>query len=647
MILDNGQVCYISFINSEKWCQNLFQVTNQITVHGMYENRYDVTILINGLPLVQIELKRKGMELKEAFNQISRYQRHSYNGLFQYIQLFVVSNGVNTKYFSNNKELNYKQTFYWTHIENIKYSRLADFTVHFLEKCHLSKMITKYIVLNESSKALMVLRPYQYYAVEEIVKSVESNAMKNGYIWHTTGSGKTLTSFKASQILATNKDVDKVIFCVDRKDLDFNTMKEFESFSPGSVSSTSNTDQLYNQLKDTKTGILITTIQKLNNLVRTERYLKGMENVKNKRMVFIFDECHRSQFGDSHARINDFFTNKQFFGFTGTPIFAENSNGGRTTKDLFGEKLHSYIIKDAIADDNVLGFSVEYLSTFKNRNFIEEETGRDKDYDDIDVPAINKQEVFGSEERLELIVDHILKIHDSKTKNKQFTAMFAVSSVKNLIKYYEIFKRKNHNLKIATIFTYGVNEDLADTDGNVDTETQPVDQAHSREKIDQFVKDYNVMFGENHDLNRFNGFNAYYVDISKKVKDRKIDILLVVNMFLTGFDSKYLNTLYTDKNLRYHGLIQAFSRTNRIFNDAKCYGNIVNFRNLYKKTNEAIKLFSDSNAVETVLWKTYEEYVEETNKQIQALRDLVASPDLLMVYNQSLKKLNSSDYLEM
>ena len=277
-------------------------------------------------------------------------------------------------------------------------------------------MITKYIVLNESSKALMVLRPYQYYAVEEIVKSVESNAMKNGYIWHTTGSGKTLTSFKASQILATNKDVDKVIFCVDRKDLDFNTMKEFESFSPGSVSSTSNTDQLYNQLKDTKTGILITTIQKLNNLVRTERYLKGMENVKNKRMVFIFDECHRSQFGDSHARINDFFTNKQFFGFTGTPIFAENSNGGRTTKDLFGEKLHSYIIKDAIADDNVLGFSVEYLSTFKNKNFIEEETGRDKDYDDIDVPAINKQEVFGSEERLELIVDHILRFMILKQK---------------------------------------------------------------------------------------------------------------------------------------------------------------------------------------------------------------------------------------
>ncbi len=627
LILDNGEVCYISFINSDKWCQNLFQVSNQITILGMYENRYDVTILINGLPLVQIELKRKGMELKEAFNQICRYHRHSYNGLFQYLQLFVISNGVDTKYFSNNKELNYKQTFYWTDIENNKYSRLSEFTEHFLEKCHLSKMITKYIVLNETANALMVLRPYQYYAVEEIIKNVESNAMKNGYIWHTTGSGKTLTSFKASQILATHKDIDKVIFCVDRKDLDFNTMKEFESFSPGSVSSTRNTDQLYKQLKDTKTRILITTIQKLNNLVRNEKYLKGMESVKDKRMVFIFDECHRSQFGDSHHRINKYFTNKQFFGFTGTPIFAVNSIEGKTTQMLFGERLHSYIIKDAIADDNVLGFSVEYLRTFTNKDFIEEETGRDKDYDDIDVPGINKQEVFDSEERLELIVDHILKIHDFKTKNRHFTAMFTVSSVKNLIQYYDIFKRKDHNLKIATIFTNGANEDLSDIDGNFDTEGNPVSQAHSREKLDQYVKDYNKMFGENHDLNRFNGFNAYYVDISKKVKERKIDILLVVDMFLTGFDSVYLNTLYTDKNLRYHGLIQAYSRTNRILNDLKSFGNIVNFRNLYKKTNEAIELFSDSNAVEAVLWKTYEEYVEQTNQQIRELLDFIASPD--------------------
>lgn len=626
--LDNGEICYISFLNVDKWCQNQFQVANQITYRGKYENRYDVTILINGLPLVQIELKRKGKELKEAFNQICRYQRHSYSGLFNYIQIFVLSNGTTTKYFSNNRELNFKQTFYWANIENSKYAKLSDFTEQFLEKCHVSKMISKYIVLNESTHSLMVLRPYQYYAVEEIVRSVESGAMKNGYIWHTTGSGKTLTSFKASQIISMNKDIDKVVFVVDRKDLDFNTMKEFDSFSKGSVDSTDNTKQLISHLIDTKTSILITTMQKLNNAISKDSNLIKMEKARDKRIVFIFDECHRSQFGESHGRINEFFTNKQFFGFTGTPIFAENANKKRTTEMLFGKRLHSYIIKDAIADDNVLGFSVEYLSTFKDRNnrFYNASTKRDKTYYDLQVEGINTKEVFYADERIELVVDYILKIHDQKTKQREFTALFAVSSIPTLIKYYETFKRKEHDLKIATIFSYKSNEDLTD-DGTFSVEEPTEKNIHPREKIDEYVKDYNKMFGENFNLNKYGGYDAYYIDVSKKVKERKIDILLVVNMFLTGFDSKRLNTLYTDKNLNYHGLIQAFSRTNRVLNEKKRYGNIVNFRNLFDKTNEAITLFSDEDAIGTILMRTYEEYVKDTNKAIMELYAKTGTPE--------------------
>lgn len=626
--LDNGELIYISFLNIEKWCQNQFQVSNQITFKGKYVTRYDVTLLINGLPLVQIELKRKGIELKEAFNQICKYQRFSYTGLFNYIQIFVLSNGTTTKYFSNNKELSFKQTFYWADINNVKYAQLSDFTIEFLEKCHISKMISKYIVLNQSSHSLMVLRPYQYYAVEEIVRSVESGAMKNGFIWHTTGSGKTLTSFKASQIISKNKDINKVVFVVDRKDLDFNTMKEFDSFSKGSVDSTDNTDQLISHLVDTKTSILITTMQKLNNAVSKDKHLHAMMKAKDKRIVFIFDECHRSQFGESHGRIDEFFTNKQFFGFTGTPIFVENANKGKTTEMLFGKKLHSYIIKDAISDDNVLGFSVEYLSTFKGKNdrLFDSATGKDKSYYDLRVEGIDTKEVFYADDRINLVVDYILNIHNQKTKQREFTAMFAVSSVPTLIKYYEAFKTKDHDLNIATIFSYKSNEDITD-DGTFSVEEPTEKNVHPKEKIDDFVKDYNKMFGENHNLNKHGGYNAYYIDVSKKVKERKIDILIVVNMFLTGFDSKRLNTLYTDKNLTYHGLIQAYSRTNRVLNDKKRYGNIVNFRNIYDKTNEAIRLFSDEDALGTVLMKTYEEYVLETNKAINLLLEKVPNPN--------------------
>ncbi|ADO84606.1 type I restriction endonuclease subunit R [Ilyobacter polytropus] len=627
---DNDDIFYIEFFNCKDWCRNIFQISNQISMTGKYKNRYDVTILINGLPLVQIELKRSGIELKEAFNQINRYHKHSYRGLFNYVQLFVISNGVNTKYYANNKTQSFKQTFFWTDIENKRYSRLNEFAETFLDKCHLAKMISKYIVLHESDKILMALRPYQYFAVEKIVNRVENSPTKNGYIWHTTGSGKTLTSFKASQIITQNKNVDKVMFVVDRKDLDYQTIKEFDAFSKGSVNGTDDTGHLVKQLTDDKTKLIITTIQKLNNAISKGHLQRKMEVAKDKRMVFIFDECHRSQFGGTattkgtHQKIKEFFSNKQFFGFTGTPIFAENSIKNKTTVDLFDECLHKYVIKDAINDDNVLGFSVEYYNTFKSH--LTDEEGNDLPVDDIRVEGIDTREVFRAEERLDGVAEFIINNHARKTYGKEFTSIFAVDSVESLLKYYNIFKSKDHNLKIATIFSYQANEEDPDANGYTEEEEEKTG-LHTRDKLDMIIKDYNETFGDNHDLNRENGFNAYYVDISKKVKDRKIDLLLVVNMFLTGFDSKSLNTLYVDKNLKHHGLIQAFSRTNRILNEKKKHGNIVCFRNLKKRTDEAITLFSNKDAIETVLMKPYEHYVEDFNKHILELYDIAPTVD--------------------
>ena len=622
---DNDDVFYIDFFNSKELSKNIFQVSNQITMTGKYKNRYDVTILINGLPLVQIELKRSGIELKEAFNQINRYHKHSYRGLFNYVQLFVISNGVNTKYYANNKTQSFKQTFFWTDIENKRYSRLNEFTEVFLKKHHLAKMIAKYIVLHESDKILMALRPYQYYAVEKIVNRVENSPMKNGYIWHTTGSGKTLTSFKASQIITQNKNVDKVMFVVDRKDLDYQTIKEFDAFSKGSVIGTDDTGHLVKQLTDDKTKLIITTIQKLNNAISKVHLQKKMEAAKDKRMVFIFDECHRSQFGETHGRIKEFFQNKQFFGFTGTPIFAENIIKNQTTKDLFDECLHKYVIKDAINDENVLGFSVEYYNTFKARQ-LQDENGNDLSVDDIKVEGIDTKEVFRAEERLDGISEFIINNHIRKTHSREFTSIFAIDSIDSLLRYYELFRKKDHNLRIATIFTYQANEEDLEANGYTEEEEEKTN-LHTRDKLDLIVSDYNKLYGTNFDLNKENGFNAYYVDISKKVKDKKIDILLVVNMFLTGFDSKSLNTLYVDKNLKHHGLIQAFSRTNRILNEKKSHGNIVCFRNLKKRTDEAITLFSNEDAIETVLMKPYEEYIAEFNRYMDELNKIAPTVD--------------------
>lgn len=628
---DNGETGYIELINQIHWCKNQYQLTNQITIKGQYENRFDVTILINGLPLVQIELKRRGLELKEAFNQINRYERFTFGsglGLFNFIQLFVISNGVNTKYFANNpvKARSFKQTFYWADVENNLISNLPDFATIFLEPCHLSKMITKYLVLN-TANILMVLRPYQYYATEAIVERVK-NTRKNGYIWHTTGSGKTLTSFKAAQILTNLEKVHKVVFVVDRKDLDYQTIKEFNSFSEGSIDATNNTKTLVKQFGN-ETPLIVTTIQKLNTAILKEKYLTKMDELKNKRIVFIFDECHRSQFGETHKRIKEYFKNAQIFGFTGTPIFADNSMknvlGKRTTKDLFEECLHKYVITDAIRDRNVLKFSIEYIRTFKSKD----------DIVDLKVDDIDTTEVMEAPERLNAITEYIIANHSRKTHNKQFTAIFCASNVKTLIKYYDLLKTKKaegkHDLRVATIFSYQANQLDEDAKGFIPDEDfadfaeEPqalYDTKHTREKLDEFIADYNKEYNTNYSTNEF---YAYYKDIGKRVKNKQVDILLVVNMFLTGFDSKPLNTIYVDKNLKYHGLIQAFSRTNRILDELKSQGNVVCFRNLKAATDEAITLFSNKEAIEEIIIQPYEDYIKSFNDAVNKILEI--APD--------------------
>ncbi|MGL5382751.1 MAG: type I restriction endonuclease subunit R [Culicoidibacterales bacterium] len=608
---ESGQTIYLEFFDSQQWCKNRFQVTNQTTVQGKYENRYDVTLLINGLPVVQIELKRRGIELKEAFNQIMRYKNHSFTGLYRYLQLFVVSNGVESKYFANNdKELNYQQTFYWSDENNQRLQQLQEFTTSLLEPCRLAKMIARYMVINETDKAILVMRPYQVYAVEALVKRAEETA-NHGYIWHTTGSGKTLTSFKASQIISRIPTIKKVFFLVDRKDLDAQTISEFNKFSPDSIDTTDKTDTLVKQIGDSRRKLIVTTIQKMANAIKNPRYAKIMDQYKTDRVVFIIDECHRSQFGEMHKAINLHFAKAQYFGFTGTPRFFENqSQEGRTTADLFETCLHTYLIKDAISDGNVLGFSTEMIKTF--------DAGYDPD-DDTQVEGIDTTEIFENEIRLGNIVQHILQNHDVKTRNRKYTAIFTVPSIQVLVKYYDLFKQHNDkNLKIAGIFTFGANEDAEGRD------------EHSRDSLERMITDYNETFKTNYTTDTFAN---YFSDVSKKVKQAEIDILLVVNMFLTGFDSKLLNTLYVDKNLKYHDLIQAYSRTNRIESSEKPFGNIVSYRNLKKRTDDAIRLFSQTDSTDVVLMESMATYVQQWQQvfvELQALTPTPASvPDLI------------------
>ncbi|MFZ1358785.1 MAG: type I restriction endonuclease subunit R, partial [Saprospiraceae bacterium] len=565
-----------------------------------------------------------------------------------------------------------KQTFYWTDIENKRLSNILNgFTDAFLEPCHLSKMICKYVVLNETYKIPMVLRPYQFYAVEALIERVKSQGLatqpKNGYIWHTTGSGKTLTSFKASQILMALPQVHKVVFVVDRKDLDNQTIKEFNSFQEGSIDGSDNTQNLVRQFTGTyvdkkgeskNSNLIVTTIQKLNTAISKLKYESKMSELKDKRIIFIFDECHRSQFGDTHKRIKEFFSNAQMFGFTGTPIFADNAakneHGKRTTKDLFEDCLHKYVITDAIKDENVLKFSVEYVGRYKWRDERPFASNIDIEVEDIDTKELMEDGV-----RLEKITDYIIAHHSRKTHNRDFTAMFCINNVATLIKYVDLFKRKKeeglHNLNIATIFSYGVNEDDADANGilNADQDFDQVDlemaaeppagykiNLHSREKLEEFIGDYNKLFGDNFTTRDSQSFYNYFNDVSKKVKERKIDILLVVNMFLTGFDSPTLNTMYVDKNLRYHGLIQAYSRTNRILNEQKSQGNIVAFRNLKSRTDEAITLFSNKEAIEVIIMKPYEDYAvkfDEAFDHLIALTPTLESVDELVSEDDELE----------
>jgi type I restriction enzyme, R subunit len=635
---ENKEKIYVRFFDDEIYSNNKFQVTNQVQQQGSYLNRYDVTILVNGLPLVQIELKRAGLEIKEAFNQINRYQRHSFwsnNGLFQYVQLFVISNGVNTKYLANNRLQSVKQTFFWADENNRNITELSAFAKSFLNPGHLGKFIAHYIVANETFKNLMVLRPYQYFATEAIIKQVISGN-ENGYIWHTTGSGKTLTSFKASQIVMELPGVHKVVFVVDRKDLDYQTMNEFNAFKKDSVDVTSDTSSLVRQLTD-DTKLVLTTIQKLNNAISKAHFETKLSLLKEKKIVFIFDECHRSQFGETHGRITEYFKKAQLFGFTGTPIFADNANknelGKRTTKDLFGNCLHKYVITDAIRDQNVLKFSVEYIGKYKQKG---------NTFIDIEVEDIDTAEVLNDTRRLEKITDYIIHYHNQKTFSTDYSALFAVNSIENLIKYYDLFKKKKeegkHNLRIATIFTYGTNDNDNDAGDYLPAEEDFAMAAepkmvylssHNRDKLETYIEDYNQQYGTAFSTRDGQQFENYFKDISKRLKERekenfnderdRLDILLVVNMFLTGFDAKKVNTLYVDKNLRHHGLVQAFSRTNRILGEQKSQGNILCFRNLKKATDEAITLFSNQDAIEEIIVPPYSVIAKKFNDALKVL----------------------------
>lgn len=582
----NGQRIWVEFLNRQQWCQNEFQVSNQITVEGRKKCRYDVTILINGLPLVQIELKRRGVELKQAYNQIQRYHKTSFHGLFDYIQLFVISNGVNTRYFANNPNSGYKFTFNWTDVQNHPFNELDMFAAFFLEKCTLGKIIGKYIVLHEGDKCLMVLRPYQFYAVEKILDRVQ-NSNDNGYIWHTTGAGKTLTSFKAAQLVSELDDVDKVMFVVDRHDLDTQTQSEYEAFEPGAVDSTDNTDELVKRLQS-NSKIIITTIQKLNAAVSKTWYSSKIEDIRHSRIVMIFDECHRSHFGDSHKKIMKFFDNAQIFGFTGTPIFTENAVDGHTTKEIFGNCLHKYLIKDAIADENVLGFLVEY---YHGNEIVDND----------------------NQSRMEEIAKFIINNFNKSTFDGEFDALFAVQSVPMLIRYYKIFKSLKPSIRIGAVFTYGANSSQDDGQTGMGTGQYVSESVGEADELQAIMDDYNEMFGTAFTTENF---RAYYDDINLRMKKKKadmkpLDLCLVVGMFLTGFDSKKLNTLYVDKNMEYHGLLQAFSRTNRVLNEKKRFGKIVCFRDLKSNVDKSIKLFSNSDNPEDIIRPPFEDVKKE------------------------------------
>ena len=669
--LDSGEKRNIYLIDKNNIHNNRLQVINQyVNNNGNYDNRYDVTILVNGLPLVHIELKKRGVDLREAFNQIERYQRDSFwagSGLYNFIQIFIISNGTLTKYYSNTtrefhinnkikrKSNSFEFTSYWADQKNKGITDLIDFAKTFLTKHTLLNVLTKYCVFT-SEEELLVMRPYQIVATEKILNKINiaynnklyGTIKAGGYIWHTTGSGKTLTSFKTSQLASNLSYIDKVLFVVDRKDLDYQTMKEYDKFKEGAANSNTSTKVLENQLHDDNAKIIITTIQKLSTFIK-----KNTESeVFNKHVVFIFDECHRSQFGEMHKSIIKKFKKYYIFGFTGTPIFPENARTikgiSETTEQVFGERLHTYTIVNAIADKNVLPFRYEYVGRVDIRDDIKDEK----------VYNIDEEKLFDNKIRINLITNYIIEHFSTKTKTNEsyvystldnvvdvakkqsteeiktkkningFNSIFAVSSIKMAKEYYTEFKKvqdlNNSNLKVAIIYSYGVNNEDGVIDENSEsTENLSIDD---RTFLDNAIKDYNQMFGTSYDTSS-EKFQNYYKDVSLRMKNREIDILIVANMFLTGFDAKTLNTLWVDKNLKWHGLIQAFSRTNRILNSVKTYGNIVSFRSLEDRLNEALAKFGDENAHGVVLLKPYKDYYygyeEENGKRFEGYKELV------------------------
>ena len=684
---DDGTSKNIYLLKKDNIHSNSLQVINQYeTEDGKYKNRYDVTILINGLPLVHIELKKRGVAIQEAFNQINRYQRESFwasSGLYEYIQIFVISNGTHTKYYSNTTRFehikeakgiqkkgkkssnSYEFTSWWADSTNRPITDLVDFTKTFFAKHSILNILTKYCVFT-TDKQLLVMRPYQIVATEKILNKIEvstnykqlGTVKAGGYIWHTTGSGKTLTSFKTAQLTSRLSFIDKVLFVVDRKDLDYQTMKEYDKFEKGAANSNTSTSILKKQLEDPNARIIITTIQKLDRFIAKN---KG-HNIFDGHIVLIFDECHRSQFGDMHTAITKAFNNYNLFGFTGTPIFAVNSSSGgrvdlKTTEQAFGDKLHTYTIVNAIADKNVLPFKVDYISTLKEAENIE----------DKKVNNIDREAALSAPKRINNIVKYIFEHFDQKTKRNifyklkdrrlvGFNSIFAVSSIDVAKKYYSEFKKQikdlpsDKKLKIATIYSFGVNKE--EIDGVIDEnseDTSGLDES-SREFLESAIKDYNKMFGTSYNTSS-DKFQNYYKDISERVKNREIDILIVVNMFLTGFDATTLNTIWIDKNLRLHGLLQAYSRTNRILNSIKTFGNIICFRNLEKATNESISLFGDKEASGIVLLKTYREYYngyEKDGKTIRGYKSLIEElQEKFPIGERILGEQNQKDFIKL
>ena len=651
---DDGSTKNIYLLDKQNIHNNRLQVINQYEIQGKRANRYDVTILVNGLPIVHVELKRRGVDIREAFNQIDRYQRDSFwagSGLFEYVQLFVISNGTLTKYYSNTtrdghlaeqrskhdrkKTSNsFAFTSWWADAKNQPITELTDFTKTFFAKHTLLNILTKYCVFDVDRK-LLVMRPYQIVAAEGILQRIVTatnhrqlgTVAAGGYIWHTTGSGKTLTSFKAAQLARGLAEVDKVLFVVDRKDLDYQTMREYERFEKGAANSSTSTAVLQRQLEDPNARIIITTIQKLSRFV-----VKNKKHpVYDKQVVVIFDECHRSQFGDMHTEITRTFKRYHLFGFTGTPIFADNAatSGNpllRTTEQAFGDRLHTYTIVDAINDKNVLPFRIDYINTIKIA----------PDVNDKKVSAIDTERALLASERITRIVDYIREHFDQKTKRSAiyavggkrkagFNSLFATASIDAAKHCYTEFKKQQQELpeakrlKVGIIYSFAANDGDGDgLLGEEEFETDELDQS-SRDFLDKAIQDYNALFGTSYDTSA-DKFQNYYKDLSQRLKNRELDLVIVVNMFLTGFDATTLNTLWVDKNLRTHGLIQAYSRTNRILNSVKTYGNIVSFRDLEQATNDALALFGNKDAKGIVLLKPYADYYTEYQNKVAELQ---------------------------